>query len=348
MGRKDWVDAAKGVAIMLVVLGHALRGIDASEVELPNLDWLDQGIYAFHMPLFFALAGWFFIAGIRNRTFREFLTGKARRILYPLILWTYLFLGAKLLAGQFVNSPVVLSDVLIIPIPGILHFWFLWDLLLLSLVFFPLRHLLVEGQLRVALWASVFAVVFLLGRVELSAEMDRWFGSAIWYAPFFLLGVGAGQVNWSGALRPWLGMVAVAVFATVQVFADQIEAAGWARSHSMVLVVTSLTAIACLHELAPRVLGKALAQLGAASMVIYLGHTFFSAAFREAMIAFGVQSPALHLAIGLGVGLVGPLILLAVARSLGVSRILGFETQAVPATVWALVPRLRPRTAILK
>ncbi|MGE4430081.1 MAG: acyltransferase family protein [Sphingobium sp.] len=46
--RLDWVDAAKGLGIILVVIGHVwTRGA------------VRDAIYAFHMPLFFILAGYF-------------------------------------------------------------------------------------------------------------------------------------------------------------------------------------------------------------------------------------------------------------------------------------------------
>ena len=45
--RIAWIDAAKGIGILLVVLGHTFN--------IPV--WLHNWIYSFHMPLFFLLAG---------------------------------------------------------------------------------------------------------------------------------------------------------------------------------------------------------------------------------------------------------------------------------------------------
>ena len=57
--RIAWLDFAKGVGIFLVVVGHAVGGIDVAGVpdEAGLLQALDQTIYAFHMPLFFLLSG---------------------------------------------------------------------------------------------------------------------------------------------------------------------------------------------------------------------------------------------------------------------------------------------------
>ena len=46
MKRLDWVDIAKGIAIVLMILGHS---------SLPNM--IQNWIYSFHMPFFFFISG---------------------------------------------------------------------------------------------------------------------------------------------------------------------------------------------------------------------------------------------------------------------------------------------------
>ena len=46
--RLDYMDAVKGIGILLVVMGHNLQGIPA----------LTSWIYSFHMPLFFIVTGY--------------------------------------------------------------------------------------------------------------------------------------------------------------------------------------------------------------------------------------------------------------------------------------------------
>ena len=77
MGRIVWIDAAKGIAISLVVFGHVLGGAMAR-------GWLDQDafakfvydfIYLFHVPLFFLLSGALAIDTIRVAPRRAILSG---------------------------------------------------------------------------------------------------------------------------------------------------------------------------------------------------------------------------------------------------------------------------------
>lgn len=46
-GRIEWVDIAKGIAIILMVIGHEVNNID-----------IHTAIFSFHMPLFFILSGY--------------------------------------------------------------------------------------------------------------------------------------------------------------------------------------------------------------------------------------------------------------------------------------------------
>ena len=59
--RVSWVDTAKGFGIILVVFGHALRGLVNSDLMewTPTARYVDTWIYAFHMPLFFFISGLF-------------------------------------------------------------------------------------------------------------------------------------------------------------------------------------------------------------------------------------------------------------------------------------------------
>ena len=53
--RKQWLDIAKGIAIILMVIGHT---------SIPNI--ASNFIYAFHMPLFFIASGLFFSVSCFN------------------------------------------------------------------------------------------------------------------------------------------------------------------------------------------------------------------------------------------------------------------------------------------
>lgn len=89
--RLVWLDMAKGLAIVLMVLGHCL------DSELPMRIF----IYSFHMPLFFVLAGFTMHAKPRMQVIRS----SARRLLVP-----YFLVSAILLAFAFVPPSSISGD----------------------------------------------------------------------------------------------------------------------------------------------------------------------------------------------------------------------------------------------
>ncbi|MGM9827966.1 MAG: acyltransferase family protein [Muribaculaceae bacterium] len=78
--RNTVISICKGIAIILMVIGHA---------EAPDL--LTRVIYTFHMPLFFITAGYFFTAHTADDPWR--FTAKRFKGLYiPFIKWSMIFL----------------------------------------------------------------------------------------------------------------------------------------------------------------------------------------------------------------------------------------------------------------
>lgn len=74
--RDPRIDAAKGVAIVLVVLGHA-KGIPP---------WFTVLAYSFHVPLFFVLSGW--LSHRRDAyTMRQWLDTSTRTLLVPYVFF---------------------------------------------------------------------------------------------------------------------------------------------------------------------------------------------------------------------------------------------------------------------
>ena len=51
--RIAWIDIAKGIAIILVVIGHCIPDAASSTgISVTEYRWLHNIIYSFHMPLF--------------------------------------------------------------------------------------------------------------------------------------------------------------------------------------------------------------------------------------------------------------------------------------------------------
>ncbi len=82
-GRIAYLDAAKAIAIILMILGHCV--------------WRPYGVYAwiysFHMPLFFIISGMF----IKKMELKSALSKNGKRLVYPYIIACLLVICANLL-----------------------------------------------------------------------------------------------------------------------------------------------------------------------------------------------------------------------------------------------------------
>ncbi len=78
--RNNVISISKGIAIILMVVGHA---------EAPEL--LTNFIYTFHMPLFFITAGYFFNTRYADDPW-AFCTKRFKGLYVPFVKWSLLFL----------------------------------------------------------------------------------------------------------------------------------------------------------------------------------------------------------------------------------------------------------------
>ncbi|MCQ2437174.1 MAG: acyltransferase, partial [Clostridia bacterium] len=130
------VDLLKGIAILLVVAGHALDYNTASHVGEHFLwrDYLFWLIYSFHMQLFFALSG--FLDGGSSADRLSFIRRKAVRLLVPYsfvgLLYMPFKMGLSALARQTFD-PSVLWQIFLGNNPDA-GLWFLYVLFLISVI----------------------------------------------------------------------------------------------------------------------------------------------------------------------------------------------------------------------
>ena len=101
--RFNEIDICKGIGIILVVLGHALKqtGSLSLAVTVPL-----AVIYSFHMPLFFMLSGFLSVklldltGGPLGAQRRQYIGGRAVRLLIPYTVMSLIYLPLK----NFVNK----------------------------------------------------------------------------------------------------------------------------------------------------------------------------------------------------------------------------------------------------
>ena len=99
--RIDWVDCAKGLCIVLVVMLHATLGVEKAMGETSVFSAIIDWARPFRMPDFFLISG-LFLARRIDRPWRGYLDSKVLHFVYFYILWVNIQLGLK--APHFISE----------------------------------------------------------------------------------------------------------------------------------------------------------------------------------------------------------------------------------------------------
>ena len=281
------LDRAKGIAILLVVVGHIVAAAPPEGAEW--YDTLRYAIYRFHMPFFLYLSGYVVWLSGALRTPDEQLPRYAwrrtQRLLVPFLLVGLLVLLGKLAAERVVhvdNQPSGLlgglRDLVITTEDSPATFiWFLWVLFLCSVVAPPA-------------WRRIgTAGLLIVGAVLMAVELPPLFylDRFARHAVFFAVGIAVAQQG--DRLMP--------TFAAHQlvwwtVFAATLAAAlaGWLPG-DWSLLVCGLAAIPALHGLMFMPLMEhqhwAL-TFGRFTMAIYLFNVIAIGMVKAALLKLGV------------------------------------------------------------
>ena len=137
--RLDWVDAARGFALLCIVYGHASRDVGL----------LARAVYAFHVPLCVLITGYLY--QWKDLSLKDHLQKTGLRILLPYFLWSFLSMGiylamGKIAAGALGSELYSLRDNLLFMMKGLsignAPLWYLPFLFSLQLLVFFLFRML--------------------------------------------------------------------------------------------------------------------------------------------------------------------------------------------------------------
>src|SRR5438270_13209715 len=93
-GRVDWVDYAKGICIVMVVMMHSVLGVELAFGQTGFMHVLVAFAKPFRMPDFFLISG-LFLALVIGRDWRTYLDRKVVHFVYFYLLWTAIQFAVK-------------------------------------------------------------------------------------------------------------------------------------------------------------------------------------------------------------------------------------------------------------
>lgn len=326
------VDILRGLAIILVVLGHINRGILERHAGIwaSALGMLDFCLYAVHMPIFFYLAGYYTWHSLTKQSAKRYLTSRWSNIIYPYLFWSVVTFAAHQLGAMVtsIHHTVSVADLALIAWEPINVLWFLYALLLMQLTSLVVRRhpwfLLVAALITSAIW-SLFLSAGALGII----------GKTALHAPFFACGFASAAARQKAI--PDLVHWVPAIIVTLLVFAVGCATAiglGITAPVTIALLPLSLCGMIALAGIVSSfnssIIGRHLAQLGTLSLPIYLLHSFVLAIVPRLLARSGYDTITVELTMGTVVGVYGPWAVFSVLRRVGLDRATGLSPTRVP------------------
>lgn len=337
--RMDWVDIAKGLSIILVVMYHSTLGVGDALGEVGFMHWVIAFATPFRMPEFFLLSG-LFLAAVIARPWAQFADRRAVHYLYFYFLWAILQIVVKVGLGSG-DPATALSYALYAVFQPYGVLWFIYMLAVFGIVA-KLLH-----QFKVPHWAA-FGVAALLQilpvhtplyAIDMFAEYFVFFYAGYWLAPRIFTMVEYVQKNRFTAILAialWASLNGTLVFSAGFVLsADNVELglAGLPIIRLMLAMLGALAVCAIAGVLSTIKFGNLLRWLGENSIIIYLSFVIPMAITRTILVKLGIVPDAgLMSVLVIVVAMGSPLVLNAIIQRIGFGKFL-FQRPA-----WAHLP----------
>lgn len=134
--RIHWIDVVKGIAIILMVTIHVVSTYHESGLYRDNVffNFSNTMVYSFIMPLFMMISGYVLSKGKRRGTKGQQVVQKLINYGIPYVVFSLVWVLAKMSMAGHTNNPLTLKDLLWIPIIPTGFMWFLYALMIMQII----------------------------------------------------------------------------------------------------------------------------------------------------------------------------------------------------------------------
>lgn len=317
-GRIKWIDFAKGIGTILVVLGHVTHGyLAANTFPFANeiITLIDKSVYSFHMMFFFMISGITFYLAY-NYNFESKKDKIKRQILN--IIWIFSLFSIvqwifKHIFSSWVNETYSLEDLLLFFIQPMSPYWYLWDLA----VFYGLFWIFNSMRIKDVYILFIAGISYILVQF-----IDCNVVSSPYCVPVFFIAFAVGNfiaknyekyINISNlAIR--LIFVCGVICLLVMNFDNNFFSFGhpFGLYFSYILIVV----LHCIDQK----YSKLLCKLGKMSIEIYTMHCFITAPLRKALLLIGIKQVAFNLVMNVVLAIIIPIGVTSILKKFGAYR----------------------------
>jgi uncharacterized membrane protein YcfT len=331
-GRIDWVDYAKGICIVMVVMMHSVLGVEQAAGATGFMHPLVAFAKPFRMPDFFLISG-LFLSVVIDRDWRTFLDRKVVHFAYFYVLWVTIQFGFKAPAfateTSWAHAGFLYLESFIEP------FGTLWFIYLLPVFF------VVTKAARRAPPLLIWGIAALLEMAHIVTGwtvIDEFGARFVYFYTGYLFADHVFALSDRARARPRLALAALVLWALLDGSLVKLGFSEWPLI-SLGLGLAGACAIVTLGTLLARARWlEFLRFCGEHSIVIYLAFFLPMAATRTLLLRAGLihDIGTISLVVTI-VALVGALAIWRIARKAGVNFL--FER---PAAFWIAPKKAKP------
>lgn len=342
--RHAWIDVAKAISIVLVVLVHAIAWLSFADIDPgPVLQRVNDVAGNVRMPLFFTMSG-IFAGQWVQRPWRRLINGKLALLAWPFLAWqlamfAYKYGATFTLPGQENDSFAEhVLRVVVAPVRPNAELWFLWALVLFFVTAKVLRSwppgvLLASAVALSVAWSSLLQV---LPGHEVVRLAGPGLSGVPMYFVFFVAGMvlkdrilaAAGRVAW------WQAAIGFAVWAVLFGVFEVLEPVDVVPGVRFVGQVCGVVGGSSLAVTLARV--RALRVLGQQTLPVYLSHTTFVVVMASCLHALDAGASSWP-----GSLVVLSVAVLAILGGLALQRLWGDTVLFHPPSRFAITERSR-------
>lgn len=294
----DWADVAKGIGIILVVLGHSIEYCDGL---WGGWEIVYKALASFHMPLFFFISAFL----QRKKELRKpqcyennQLYIRVCSLIIPYCVFSVVFWLSKVLMSTLVHNTVGLKDLLLIIIYPLSTLWFLYALVL----FILLRASIYKAKISsIIVLIACIGLRVMCGDLPLPSIMEPTvLHRVLLNSPFYAAGIVAAEVD--GIEKIIKKKIPSLIMAPLSFIALYCLKGHVGILNSVVTLLLGFTGIWLTLCIADSIGYSFLNKLGTASLGIYLMHDYivcFTVIFLRKSI--GILDLMISLATILGV-----------------------------------------------
>lgn len=279
-----WVDTARGIAIILVVLFHSALFLAALGSDGGWLTFM-KVLETFRMPLFFFAAG-IFSAKILTQSFRDLWQRRLLLFVYLYVLWSLIrFVYFLVCPWVLVNSnPGNWQEFVVFPVLPGGGLWFLYALALFSLFVWVFRKVWWWFPVGISVVVSV-----LVGSGVVPVDNASWLKTGT-YMAFFVGSVYLrdATLRFAAWLPAWLAIILVASYAVAGPAFWVLDPLHTIPGVRFVVSVIGVAAGVAVSVVLARIRSvRLLPYLGTQTLPIYLVHYFVIATFAAGLAVTG-------------------------------------------------------------